>query len=344
MRVPLRHVQLRVSRPLGAGFDRFILLLALVMGAIPRAFALGILVPAYFSPTTGGYWSALNHAADRVPLTAIMNPYNGPSTSVNSNYTMAVNALRSAGGRVIGYVYSSYTTRPLTDVKADIDRYHAFYTIDGFFVDEMTNDSNAGHLAYYEELYQYIKSKRSSYSVVGNPGINTAASYLTRPTVDGLVTFESNTGYPQYAPDPWTQTQPATDFSHLCYDVPAADTMTNYVRLVLARNAGYIYVTDDRLSNPWDTLPSYWLAEVDLVESINRQAASNQPAILSISIETNRAAQVTVFGTPGKYVLHASDDLVNWAATATNVSPTGTFNFSDPRATNYPRRAYRTGQ
>ena len=66
--------------------------------------ALGILVPAYFSPTSGGYWSALNQAADRVPLIAIMNPNNGPSTSVNSNYTSAVNALRNAGGRVIGSV------------------------------------------------------------------------------------------------------------------------------------------------------------------------------------------------------------------------------------------------
>ncbi len=278
--------------PRRARLSRFASILALLPGAVPCVVALGILVPAYFSPTSGGYWSALNQAADRVPLIAIMNPSNGPSTSVNSNYTSAVNALRSAGGRVIGYVYSSYTARPLVDVKADIDRYHAFYTIDGFFVDEMTNDSDATHLAYYEELYQYIKAKRSSYLVVGNPGINTTASYLTRPTVDALVTFENNTGYPQYTPDPWTQTQPATAFSHLCYDVPTADTMT----------------------------------------------------VLGIRLETNRTVQVGVLGTPGKYVLQASNDLTNWEGTATNVSPTGKFNFSDPGATNHPTRAYRTAQ
>ena len=68
-------------------------ILALLPGAVPRVVALGILVPAYFSPTSGGYWSALNQAADRVPLIAIMNPNNGPSTSINSNYTSAVNAL-----------------------------------------------------------------------------------------------------------------------------------------------------------------------------------------------------------------------------------------------------------
>ena len=315
-----------------------------MLGAAPGVVALGILVPAYFYPTSGGYWSALNQAAARVPLVAIMNPNNGPSTSVNSDYTSAVNALRNAGGRVIGYVYSSYTARSVTEVKADIDRYHAFYTIDGFFIDEMTNDADAGHLAYYEDLYQHIKAKRSSYFVVGNPGINTSATYLLRPTVDALVTFESNTGYSAYVPDPWTQTGPATAFTHLCYDVAAPGTMTNDVQLAVARNAGYIYVTDDRGSNPWDTLPSYWLAEVGFVETINRQAASNQPPVLGISLDTNGAARVGVIGAPGRYVLQASDDFQNWEAVATNVSANGTFTFSVPRGTNQPARFCRTAQ
>jgi len=318
--------------------------LALTLGAMPRVNALGILVPAYFYPVAGGFWNALNQAAERVPLIAILNPDNGPSTSVNSDYTSAVSALRNAGGRVIGYVYSSYAARPLSEVKADIDRYHAFYTIDGFFIDEMTNDTDAGHLAYYEALYQYIEAKQSSYLVVGNPGINTPSSYLARPAVDALVTFENNTGYPQYVPDPWTQTQPATAFAHLCYDVPTPDTMTNYAQLAVARNAGYLYLTDDRGSNPWDVLPSYWLAEVGLVEGINRQAASNQPPTLSISVEANNAVQVGVQGTPGKYVLQASTDFTDWEFLATNVSPSGTIHFSDPRATNHPRRVYRTAQ
>src|SRR6266513_6513413 len=100
-----------VPTPVRPIISRLACVLALV--PVPRVLALGILVPAYFSPAPGGYWSALNQAADRVPLIAIMNPNNGPATSVNSNYTSAVNALRNADGRVIGYVYSSYTARPL---------------------------------------------------------------------------------------------------------------------------------------------------------------------------------------------------------------------------------------
>jgi hypothetical protein len=208
----------------------------------------------------------------------------------------------------------------------------------------MSNASDAAHLAYYQALYQYIKTKRSSYLVVGNPGINTLESYLSRPTVDGLVTFENDKGYAEYAPDPWTKTQPALAFSHLCYDVPAADTMTNFVCLAVARNAGSIYVTDDRGNNPWDTLPSYWRAEVALVEAINRQAASNQPPFLSISFATDRVAQIGALGLAGKYVLQASDNFTNWKQVATNVTPGGKFNFSDPRTTNFPARFYRTTQ
>ena len=235
-----------------------------------RASGLGVLVPAYFYPAQGSAWESLNLAAQRVPLIAIMNPNNGPATSSNADYSRAVTALRNAGGLVIGYVYSSYTSRASAEVKTDIDRYHSFYTIDGIFVDEMTNDSDASHLAYYEELYHYIKNKRPSYLVVGNPGINTSANYLLRPAADALVTFESSSGYAQYVPDPWTQTGPAIAFSHLCYAVAAAATMTNYVQLALSRNAGYIYVTDDSGNNPWDRLPAYWEAEVASVEQIGR--------------------------------------------------------------------------
>ena len=37
----------------------------------------------------------------------------------------------------------------------------------------------------------------------------------------------------------------------------------------IGTNAGYIYITDDQLPNPYDTLPSYWSQEVSLIEFIN---------------------------------------------------------------------------
>jgi len=318
--------------------------MVLGLGSAWQALGLGVLVPAYFDPATGSAWDSLNQAAQRVPLIAIMNPNNGPSTSSDAAYRRALSALRNAGGQVIGYVYSSYTARAIGEVKTDIDRYDSFYTIDGIFVDEMTNDSNASHLAYYAELYRYIKSKRSSYLVMGNPGINTLERYLVTPVTDALVTFESNVGYTQYVPDAWTQTKEATAFSHLCYSVAAPTTMTNYVLLAVARNAGYIYVTDDLGNNPWDTLPTYWDVEVSLVESLNRQAASNQPPSLSIFLSTNGAVQLHVGGAPGRYVLQTSTNLSEWESATTNMSAAGSFSISDALATNPPVRLYRAVQ
>ena len=38
--------------------------------------------------------------------------------------------------------------------------------------------------------------------------------------------------------------------------------MNTAIELVVARNAGTIYVTDDVLPNPWDTLATYWTNEL----------------------------------------------------------------------------------
>src|SRR6185312_7019420 len=85
----------------------FVALAALKATASP----MGIMVPAYFSP--GAKWDAMDYAASRVPLIAIMDVNNGPGTSKSSSYVTALANLHAAGGKVTGYVYTSYTNRPL---------------------------------------------------------------------------------------------------------------------------------------------------------------------------------------------------------------------------------------
>src|SRR6266478_3074055 len=124
------------------------LLCALGVCAAP----MGIIVPAYFYP--GSLWSSMDWAARRVPLVAILNPNSGPGATQDPLYVAAVNSLRAAGGKVIGYVSTSYTTRVTNAVKTDIDLYFSFYAVDGIFLDELTNDSDTNHLNYYVGLYQ----------------------------------------------------------------------------------------------------------------------------------------------------------------------------------------------
>jgi hypothetical protein len=300
---------------------------------------MGIVVPAYFYP--GSLWTSMNWASGRVPLVAIMNPNSGPDTTQNPDYVAAMNSLRTSGGKVIGYVSTSYTARDTTAVRIDIDRYFSFYAMDGIFVDELTNDSDTNHLNYYAALYQYIQTKGTNLLVMGNPGINTQQAYLTRPCADVLVTFEVNTGYSNHVVDAWATNHLARQFCHLPYAVASAATMTNFVNLAGARNVGWIYVTSDNGANPWDTLPTFWTNEVNYVRSLNLSQPATQLKLLSIS---NHVPTVQVTGPPGAYELQTTSNFTTWSAVTTATTSTTTLNLSDSTATNSPKRFYRAGQ
>ncbi len=300
---------------------------------------IGIMVPAYFYP--GPLWTSMNAAAVQVPLTAIMNPNSGPDTSSDPNYVSAVNALRSAGGKVIAYIHTSYGSRTLSTVESEVDTYLSWYSIDGFFVDEMADDTTTNDLNYYSSLYQYIKGKSATLSVTGNPGTNTAENYLTLPAADNLMIFESGSGYSTFTPSSWVTNHLAKQFTHIMYSIPDATTMMNDVSLAVSRNAGWIYVTDDGGSNPYDTLPSYWTSEVSYVQSLNQAlpATKLRPTSFSGGIPT---LQIT--GAPGTYEIDATTDLIHWSPLTTLYTSSGSMSYSDSGATSFTRRFYRVTQ
>lgn len=232
--------------------------------------AANILLPAYFYPSSNpslSFWDEMTAAAGQVSITAIMNPNSGPGSSVNSDYTTAVDAFRAAGGKVVGYVHTSYGARTQAEVLLEVASYASFYNIDGIFLDEMSNQPG-GLLAYYQSLYSNIKSTNPGYRVFGNPGTNTLESYLT--AADVLVTFENQTGYGTFTPDTWTNNHTADHFAHLLYNVSDEAAMLPNVALAADRNVGYLYITNDTRvdENPWDTLPDYWNAEVSAISAI----------------------------------------------------------------------------
>lgn len=234
------------------------------------AHALDLLVPAYFHPSWSvNYWTNLTASAGSANIWAVFNPSNGPGTSADVGYQAAIGSFNLAGGHTVGYVHTSYGTRSITDVKQDVDRYISFYgptNLGGFFVDEMAYDNNATHFAYYNEIYSYIKTQSGGYRVFGNPGQNTLENYAS--SADTLVTFDNGSGYGGFTPDAWNAGYSADHFAHLAYGVADSATMTSYVDLAVARNAGFVYITNDDGSNPWDTLPSYWNAEVAYVAAV----------------------------------------------------------------------------
>lgn len=244
-------------------------------GEQARAAKLDIVVPAYFYPTGGSDWSKLNAAAAKVPLTAIMNPGNGPGNNVDANYTSVVNSLRAAGGRVIGYVHTSYGARSLSVVLNDINKYDTFYNIDGIFVDEMANTGPAQRLDYYKNIYEHVKSIDANWEVMGNPGTNTIEQFFNWPaagelTADRLMVFENvGTAYPGYTPSAWDYDYDRSSFVHLVHTEPSAASMPAHLQRAINYNSAGIYVTDDVMNNPWDRVPTYWTALVEAVATIN---------------------------------------------------------------------------
>lgn len=257
------------------------------VAAPARAGDITALVPAYFYPTwwAGSPWDDLNAAAARIPVEAIMNPASGPGASPNSDYQFAVGELQAAGGKVIGYVATGYGSRSSEAVLADVASYLAWYGVDGIFLDEMGNQN--GNLD-YAGLFEAIKAMGAGMDVdlhvVGNPGIPFAQVEALVPAADTLVIFEgplqnadpfgaSFQMYPSdgpYAGLPlWFTGYDSSKFANLVFDTATPWQMFGSLIKAVVYNADYVYVTDDLLPNPWDTLPPYWQQEVDLIELLN---------------------------------------------------------------------------
>lgn len=241
---------------------RRLALLALAAAFAAPSFALDLVVPAYFYPAgKKNFWPQLATAAAHAPVVAILNPASGPGSVTDPNYTAAIANVHQAGGKVIGYVSTRYSARPLNEVTADINAYISMYAIDGFFIDEMTNDAAGAHIDFYQSAYNYIKAINPAYVVVGNPGTNTLEAYASLPVADRFVVFEgSAASYGHYAPAAWQAGYAKSRFAHIVYGSSKAQ-MTKDVAAASAKGAGAIFVTTDKLPNPYDTLPAYWADE-----------------------------------------------------------------------------------
>lgn len=247
---------------------------------------LRILLPLYSYPT---HWDPASYLWDDVaagnaiaPITAIINPHNGPDGGPpNSDYATGMAALQNAGVVMLGYVYTEYGGRALSAVQADVDLYAQHFPVSGIFVDETADDPS--QLAYYGALYDYIRSKPTLQTVLLNPGTAIDEQYISRPAGDGAVIFEKQgADWPGYTPAGYVAAYPARRFAMLAHTSASVQSMRQYVDLAVSRNFGYVYVTDDiylnpDTDNPWDSLPAYWDDLLAYVAGKNQPQATATP-------------------------------------------------------------------
>jgi hypothetical protein len=255
--------------------------------------SVGIIVPAYFYPGTGGPggvgdgWAAMAAAAAQVPLTAIFDPDSGPLPGPpDPNYVNAMTNLENASGKAVAYVYTGYGSTPLATVESEISTYVTQYgsLINGFFLDAM--QVAPATLSYYQSLDSYIQGLNTAYTVIGNPGqpnlnLVSPTDYLSTANVFNI--FEGpNSGASGFNNYPggvnWFQSYPSDRFSNIIYDVPSSALLAD-IGKAAQLDAGQVYITDQAGGNPYASLPSYWDQEVSAIASLPVPEPSTLPML-----------------------------------------------------------------
>jgi len=222
--------------------------------AAPAASGAGAtIVPLYTYPTDPSWNTVIagKTAHPTVGVIAAVNPANGPGAAADPAYASGIARLAAAGIKVIGYVATGYAVNSPVAVKADIDRWRAFYPgqISGIFFDEQSN--RAGDVAYYRDLSQYAKAQGLSFTV-GNPGTDSAPEYVG--ALDTMLIYESS-GLPSVSQlGGWHASHAPSNFGVIphaaSFDAAFVRNARQYVQ--------YIYLQNDTLPNPWDSVPAYF--------------------------------------------------------------------------------------
>jgi hypothetical protein len=230
-----------------------------------------ILVPAYVYPaSTGSAWSRAIADAPlnaRTLRTMVMNPGSGPGLSANSDYAAAIQSVKNAGGKTIGYAWTNYGAVPIAEVEKQVDEYITWYgaaNINGIFLDSASSDASLVE-PYYQPLVTYITTKLPQATVTLNAGTYPHPAYAKLTTATptssvNIVVFEdsfANFSKDASAAPAWTSKYSSSKFIDIVYDT-SEEQLSDALKLSAQRNIGVVYITDDVMPNPYRGLPTYW--------------------------------------------------------------------------------------
>ena len=292
---------------------RLLMVALLAMAGVVQAANPQILVPLYSYPnwySPGTYtWGQVAAAAATAPITAIINPDNGPAGPPNSDFLHGMSDLQKAGVRMVGYVPTGYGKTPVATVEANVDLYANDYPgVTGIFLDEASTDPST--LTYYTTLYNYIKAKSNLTLVITNPGTNIPESFVSAPTCDTAVIYEDTTGWPAYTPDSYVANDTPQHFAALILDIPTAAQMQADIALAVQRNVGYVYVTDRTTPNPYNLLPSYWTQEVNDIGGVQPLTTTQ------VAAKSETLGQLGTLNSAGPAAINAAGNVALRVATS----------------------------
>jgi hypothetical protein len=225
----------------------------------------GLIIPLYIYPDSIGsqaYQTIINikKAHPNLPIIAVIDPTSiGAGTALDQNYATWIKNLQNAGVIVLGYVWTNYGARTGSAAKLDIDNYWNWYHTNGIFFDGMNNLS--GGSSAYSNLTAYTKAKGMTMTV-GNPGTTTLAEYVG--SVDNMCIYETS-GMPSTSVLAQATSIGSTkNFSYIAFGVA---TLPSTAIQNTAPYVSFLYVTNDSLANPYDTIPPYLSDEAALLDT-----------------------------------------------------------------------------
>ncbi|HEX9153540.1 MAG TPA: spherulation-specific family 4 protein [Candidatus Saccharimonadales bacterium] len=235
-------------------------------------------VPMYEYPTIGTYWDDITGVGGSSLPFVIVNPGSGPGAVVDSTYTAEIAENTADNIRSIGYVYTNYQARNWQDVYDDIDNWYQMYPgISGIFID-LIQEGDAADLCYVAALYNHIKNTHPDSLVVLNPGTHISIAY--EPYGDIFMNAENT--YAVYQSS-WSIMYPGWEdnsayqnrFWHAIHTISPSD-YSAALALTRSNNAGWVYLTDDTMPNPYSATPTYWNTEVSDVGSLPASTIPNR--------------------------------------------------------------------
>jgi hypothetical protein len=236
---------------------------------------LKFLVPLYVYP--GASWDSVAAGGLKVPTVAIVNPASGPTAKPDSSYTSYMGKLKNNNVEMVGYVYTSWGARAISDVKRDIDTYvNSWPGINGIFFDE--GSAEAKDIPFYRELYSYVTGKGYKH-VILNPGVQPDAGYAAIST--NIVIFEdygnkftTTKTYPSWvtcAPNASAKAGYKYKFSGIAHTVSANAASTDVIKNMEKSGIGMVYVTDGAGGCcTYNNLVSYYSSQASSIQSINQ--------------------------------------------------------------------------
>jgi hypothetical protein len=227
---------------------------------------LKLIVPAYIYPSGDGRreWQRLLDAASRAEIVVIANPNSGPGEDRNFEYDTIFTEAARRGVRVVGYVSTNFGTRPQEDIKKDVDTWLNLYPrIRGFFFDQQPREGQ--YAPQFAELRAYARGKLKDALVITNPGIPCDEAYLARNVSDVTCIFLNYQGFDRFELPPSFKVYEPSRFAVMPYGVADAETMKAFVKAVILKGIGYVYISDAKPPNSWNKLPAYWEEEVEVV-------------------------------------------------------------------------------